>query len=516
MLERRFPLRMLPEDDGASLGREDDARGSRLAQALRILAGEVGVVEALAVLHRADAEAPAGERGDHAAEERRLPGPRIPDDRDHRGRHGAGFYRRVECDAHAMPPTEEKARHRSARNIPLLFLYQTFAYGYAYVPVSYFFFEKRGYALAGFASLTSIYYGSVVLAQLPTGLLADRLGRRLVLVLGPLAQAFGALAIALSHSFAGFALGQALLGVGQALLASAGSAALFDSLRDLGRETDYLRVEAIATVFRLLGTSLAFAAGGLIGALFGVEAPYLATAVFVFVAALAALFLREPESAKAGRAARTGAILGASLRSLAREAPVRWIAVYYASLFVWLRLAFYTYQPKLREVGHEDFARIGALFALLNVAAAIVSRGAARIVGRLGEGATLFSMQGALLATFVFLGLSRSPLAFLAFFVQQAPFGLHFPVVFNATNRLVPSERRATVLSLQSLLGRLAFAAYFPAFGWLAERSGLERAYLVSAGLGAGVLGVLALLRHRPPSEGSSCPAGIGRLPPLA
>ena len=73
-----------------------------------------------------------------------------------------------------MPPTPAAGGSRSARNVPLLLLFNALAYAYAYVPVSYFFYGERGYALKGFASLRSVYYGAVVLAQLPTGLLADR------------------------------------------------------------------------------------------------------------------------------------------------------------------------------------------------------------------------------------------------------------------------------------------------------------------------------------------------------
>ncbi len=396
-----------------------------------------------------------------------------------------------------MAPTPAEGGSRTARNVPLLLLFNALAYAYAYVPVSYFFYGERGYALQGFASLRSVYYGAVVLAQLPTGLLADRLGRKPVLVLAPIVQALGALVISSASTFGEFALGEALLGVGQALLASAASAALFDSLKDAGRETEYFRVEATATVFRLLGTSVAFALGGLMVEWFGTASPYRATSVAMLGAAATALFLHEPAASRGGRATPTRTVLRESLRGVVRDAPVRWIALYYATLFVWLRLAFYTYQPKLREVGEESFRTIGVLFALLNVAAAVVSRNASRIVGRLGEGPALYGMQAVLLATFLFLGLSHSPLAFLVFFAQQAPFGLHFPVVFNATHRLVPSERRATVLSLQSLVGRLAFAAYFPLFGLVGERWNLEVAYLASAGLGAALLGALALFRPR-------------------
>ena len=185
------------------------------------------------------------------------------------------------------------------------------------------------------------------------------------------------------------------------------------------------------------------------------------------------------------------------MRTVLRDGRVRWLVLYYAALFVWLRLAFYTYQPKLEEIGRRDLLAIGALFAALNVAAAIVSRFAHRIVGFFGDRSILFGMQAALLASFVFLGRSRWDLAFLVFFVQQAPFGLHFPVLYNATNRLLPSERRGTVLSLQSLVGRLAFAGYFALFGPWVDAFGLESAYLVSAAIGGVVLVALTATRPR-------------------
>jgi predicted MFS family arabinose efflux permease len=385
-----------------------------------------------------------------------------------------------------------------SRNLRLLYVYNAFAYAYAYVPVAYYFFcVDHLLPFAAYSGLRSIYYAAVVLAQIPTGLLSDRLGRKAVLVAAPIAQALGALVIASSSGFAGFAAGEALLGVGQALLASAASAALFDTLRDLGRETDYFRVEARATVARLLGTSGAFLLGGALSRWFGNHFPYLATAAVTTVAALAALLLREPRSAAAGKASGTLAILSASVRTVLRDGRVRWLVLYYAALFVWLRLAFYTYQPKLEEIGRRDPLAIGALFASLNVAAALVSRFAHRIVARLGERATLYGMQAVLIGTFVFLGRSRWSLAFLAFFLQQAPFGLHFPVLYNATNRLVPSERRGTILSLQSMVGRLAFAGYFALFGAWVDAHDLASAYLLSAGLGAGALLVLGASRPR-------------------
>lgn len=56
------------------------------------------------------------------------------------------------------------------------------------------------------------------------------------------------------------------------------------------------------------------------------------------------------------------------------------------------------------------------------------------------------------------------------------------PVLRNQINELTPSDVRATVLSVRSMIIRLAFAVLGPVLGWQADRAGVPAA-LMAGGL---------------------------------
>ena len=382
------------------------------------------------------------------------------------------------------------------RGLRLFFLFNFFAFGLAAVPFEYFFFTSRGLSFEQFSWSMSIYYAVMVVCDVPAGVFADRFGRKLALIVGPTVVALGFAIFIPARSFAVFALGQAVTGIGYSFVSGTTSAFLYDTLKERGEEHLFLRLEGLATALRLLGTSLSFLLGGLLCQTMGLEASFWATVALTGSAGLAACGLREPKVHQVHPPAMREIFQG-SFRCILEDRAVRWITFYVAVLFVWLRLSFHTYQAKFEEIGIASYLQIGLVYSLLNVTAALFSRGATAIQSRLGEPLLFTAMQACLVLSFAVLGLTSAAWAFLLFFLQQVPFGLHFPVVSNFVNRRIPSAQRTTILSFQSMVGRLAFSLFFPFFGWWEARFGLREAFLLSAWLGAAGMAWLAIRRPR-------------------
>ena len=66
--------------------------------------------------------------------------------------------------------------------------------------------------------IAAIYPGVWGMAQLVTGALSDRIGRKWLIVFGMWTQAGGIGVTVLSHAFDGFVLGAVLLGLGTAMV----------------------------------------------------------------------------------------------------------------------------------------------------------------------------------------------------------------------------------------------------------------------------------------------------------
>lgn len=397
------------------------------------------------------------------------------------------------------------------RTIAALRLYLALAFGYAIVPFVWLLVEARGLGIADYAALQSIYYVSTLLAELPTGILADRHGRRFVLIAAGLVQAAGFSALALGRDFAAFAGAHVLLGIGQAMLSGTPAALLYDTLLARGTPESYLRLEAKNTLYRLCGSSAAFLAGGLVGKPLGFEtAAWISAGLSTAAAGVAFLLAEPPHFGGPAVPAHPWDLLRSSLDSLWRDRALRWIALAFALLFVELRIAFHFYTPGLERAGVTDPASIGAAFAGLNVVAAVAARVTPRWLSNAPEAEVLIGLTGVVAFSFGLLAFSATAaVVFLGYVLQQIPFGVHFPVVNSLVNRRVTSSRRATVLSCLSLLGRAAFALAFPIVGFLVQRFGPSPAYVFVAVTSAAAACVLAstLRQVRSLSSGTGVPS---------
>jgi MFS family permease len=80
------------------------------------------------------------------------------------------------------------------------------------------FFADAGMNLGQIGTLAAIYPGTWGITQLFTGALSDRIGRKWLIASGMWVQAVGIGVVICASGFAGFAAGQALLGVGTAMV----------------------------------------------------------------------------------------------------------------------------------------------------------------------------------------------------------------------------------------------------------------------------------------------------------
>jgi MFS family permease len=74
-----------------------------------------------------------------------------------------------------------------------------------------------------------------------------------------------------------------------------------------------------------------------------------------------------------------------------------------------------------------------------------------------------------------------APWGAAAFLAIAAVRGLHPPLLAGYVNRRIGSERRATVLSVQSVAGNALMAVSWPLGGWVADALGLRAVFLVYA-----------------------------------
>ncbi|MBI4805695.1 MAG: hypothetical protein HY795_10730 [Desulfovibrio sp.] len=173
-----------------------------------------------------------------------------------------------------------------------------------------FYTQWGGLSLSQAMMLNSWFMLWNVLLEIPTGTVADFLGRKVSLALGSLFGASAALVYVSKPDILVFMAAEVVFAVSYTLHSGADEALAYDSMKAMGRESHSKSVLASLESYKLAGILLGTTIGGPMAAWFGFTAPMAAYAVPAGVAFLLALTLREPPLAAPQTARRTyGAIL---------------------------------------------------------------------------------------------------------------------------------------------------------------------------------------------------------------
>lgn len=414
-----------------------------------------------------------------------------------------------EAERSAVWPSPEG--REITHSLRLFNVFRLLATSYLYVPIFMLFQAARGLSFFERLALGGIFSAVVIVVEVPTGVFADRLGRRRSMVLGALAMVASCLIAARAHSFAAFALAEALAALSIALCSGADSAYLYDLLCAHDRGHEYGRRESAASAYHLLGSALAYAGGGLLAQV-DLALPYLVTAGVAAVAAGVACLLHEERPVDGRARSSLGAVgverrlsavaglrswsrqLTAALREVGNNARLLWIVGYSAVVFVLLRATVYLYQPYLEERGLGPVA-IGLLFAGVYVVSSVVAFRTYQLRRRFGDELLLWGVLVVLVASFVGLaGATRGPWMLALLVVQAIANGIYSPLTKPLLNaEIADSRHRAAVLSVDSMARRVAMGVFAP----LAGLWGQADVMLLCGAVGIAGLAVLLLARAR-------------------
>lgn len=402
-----------------------------------------------------------------------------------------------------------------AQELQWLRAYALVTYPFACVPFLYLFFAEHGLDAGQYGEILTAYYVTMFVAEVPTGMLADRFGPKRMLVIGPMILAAGFAAMVSSPNYTGFLIGEILLGLGHSVLSGPPTAVLYETLARHDQQHRYLAEESRIHARRLYGTGGAFLLGGLL-VYFGNQngtaytIAILTTCALHLVATLCAC--RLPAQPTTRLSDKPTAFL-AHARMELRQPAVRWLLFYWLVLFALLRFPFHNYQPYLKAAGETEpllanAIVIGGVFAVLNLVAAPLSSKVPQLVTRFGRRALFWSMPLVVAASLMVMGFERHLanigdgtrlwcwIGVSMFFVQQVPFAMHWPLLHEFVNHRIGSRARTTVLSVMSLGARATYALVNVLLFHLQAQNGLRTA-LMTAGIG-GAAGAVLVMWLRP------------------
>ena len=348
-----------------------------------------------------------------------------------------------------------------------------FANLYFYNHIGTLYQQSRGLNLLQVSSIWSIIVGTIFLAEVPTGVIADKIGRKWSVVMALLLQAIGEYLYFFAKNYVTFIFIAILAGIGYAFLSGANEALVYDSLPQEDREINMKKSMGLIGSAYQLAFFAAPIFGGLIVSQLVLEKFLTAiflTAISVTIALLISLTLKEPPDRYQPSGESPIVILREGIVEIRNSKRLQWLLAIAVLTSTFSNALISLYQPYFADASVPTFW-IGASLSLGGLLAFVLQKYAYRIEQKFGKlGFFIFSVWPGIM--YILLAMASVPALLIPFFiVTYASMEIRNPLLSSYKNEQVQSKNRATVLSLFNMVAMLYVAVMGLAFGKIADYS---------------------------------------------
>ena len=352
-----------------------------------------------------------------------------------------------------------------------------------FMPIIWLFYDENGLTLTDLFVIQAIYSVTIALIEIPSGYVADVLGRKNSMIIGTFFGFLGILTYSQSFGFDGFLLATLCLGVGQSFVSGSDTALMYDSLVELNRSDEFIKLEGRTISMGNLAEAFAFVVGGFLAEI-SLRTPFYYQVGIALVGFIVALLLIEPkvhrlEDGKSKPWKNIKMIIHFAMI----ENKILRAYIFYSAIFgaATLTMAWFV-QPYFVALGLEVIY-FGLIGAGLNLAVAIPSFYAHVVERKIGT-KTLLTLLLLLTVVCYFTVANTNTIwgigILLVFYITR---GVATPVLRDYMNRHTPSNMRATVMSIRGFIIRVLFASTSPIFGYVADLYSLQYALYLSGAL---------------------------------
>jgi MFS family permease len=346
----------------------------------------------------------------------------------------------------------------------------------AYV-IERLFWEERGMTIQMVVYTEIIFAITVVVAEVPTGIIADKWSRKKMIVLSACMGFCEFLILVFATEFWHFALVVFLAAIGNSASSGAENALLYDSLLSAGKEQSFEKYLGRLNALDIVSTIIAALSGSLLANHYDYAFNYWVSLVAMLVSLCVTLKLTEPAKHSGiddDQPIPIQAYLTASARFFRNNLGVRLVVL--TGMVTGAAMSFIDefWQIYLERLGIPViyFGLFSGAISLLRLPGNVL---AYRLKNRFSHRALLSGVTAGIAAGFIYISVVKDYSGLVAVFIICLFVGIVGPLAAGYLHHRVDSTMRATMGSFQSLgenavlmltgLGFGYFSSKFDVFG---------------------------------------------------
>lgn len=384
-------------------------------------------------------------------------------------------------------------------NLQKMYVIRALRNGMFCMAIMGFLFEQNGLSTMEIMLLQSLFAIAVIALEVPTGQFADYYGRKESIIIGGIFSTVGYVAYSIANTFTGFLIGEMILAVGYSFSSGADSAIIYENADVSNGNRGAIKAEGSGASAGLLSEAVTSFIGGSFLSLISLRFPiYFDVLIALAVVPVAISLKKEGKPQKQTRESKILKMIRLLKYSLHDHKEMKWL-IFYSAVVSSSTLTMVWLIPKFWTATKTPKFMAGALWAIFLVVSAVFSFRAHLIEERLGRKKSFIILLIFPVIGYILLGYCVQIWAMVFILLFYAARGINNPITKSYINGLISSEDRATILSAQSLMGRLPFVFVGPFTGWIHDKYSLQIALFVCAGIYAamGVIALLFLHKHK-------------------
>lgn len=357
------------------------------------------------------------------------------------------------------------------------------------LPVYTLMFISRGISISQVAILLSTWSAAKLFLKVPSGMLADKYSRKNILAIGYLFRAIGLIIWWQFPSFWGFFLGFVFWGIKSAFTSGSFEAYVFDELSKLGEDRNYEKIMGRYRMIKFITLAGALSLGGYLSK-FGYNYILVQSLLMTLVTAVLAYMLPNAKIVRSTEEQKYFQFLV----TLIKDVRMDYVLLAIVAAFVLIMGSFGAideYVPVLLDKLDFSATFVGIFFAIMTIIYAVASEVSHKLEDSKFGLKSLGYLMGYLM---IGLGIGHKlRILFIPSFLLVVLLSALIDLKLEtAIQQRVGSHKRATLLSIQSLLKELFSILMTLAIGVLIDKSGLT---VLLTGLGITYLGLIFLLQ---------------------
>lgn len=354
----------------------------------------------------------------------------------------------------------------------------------------------------GKLSLSEMYFQEAVcvvlmfLIDIPTGAIADIIGRKRTLIIGQSFLLVSYILFALMSEPLHTWLANICWAIGAAFRSGADSSLIYESLPLENRDAVYHKLESKVQGWKLALMAIGALASGWMAHI-DLRLPLLVSVPFVGISFITTFFLVEERSHHTLREVKYSFRehlhkMYEGLMYTVHIKKILWLMCFSALLSAAGKLWFFTYNPYFEKVG-LDVQEFGYIFFMLNIVGWAASHFNQKILEKLGERTMLITLLLSTAIPIMIMGIFPLKIMALGVFFQNITRGGLPPLFLAMSQKYITNNAiRATTLSVKSSVGALAGAGSQIIFGYALTQAGFLST-LTGLGVVTLILGLLCM-----------------------